>query len=919
MTGLATIGRYAGLRGSHPAAGLRRQQEALGAAARVVAWRSTWLAPGRHLAIGWAPLAGSRDIGAGRAKATSRAAVQRHRRSPRAPEHPTLRRLRAASGAVARVAAALGRRLCNRAPRPDRLQRKQIGFVDPPRDFILAGMDHPVMTTIGDALWQFVSKQTKQAALAEQWLEQWRQRNDDGPDWQSVSIESHFSRLKNSDPRGVRFFFENPARADLLFEILGVPEDHRDRIRALARSALHTAPRLVVDISEWSGTNETLAILFDELEKRILRDCPLQPIAMILTEQQWAKSPQSYSALRTLHLHKVGSPADGQAAAVELAGADTLVVAPWQFDPSDRWLAAEFSNNILSFEPGNGLAVFAEHGAMPAEPAVEHPLDQICEPDAVRFRGVDEFTPARRRWWMYTLADEERTIEALKTSDGLRTPARRLAFARQVGVAATSTARERLDHELDQLAARLRAALNLSVDVLDPVAHAERLARAELRPTPPAAWRCGDELHVLHAASPIDHPRIVVHRPAPAVPALTRLLEHMSEWTVYDHEADPTLARAVEALAPEGNERPALVHARAAVLWNGLRPEPRSGPRCEGWADELRAILAQDPPPASLRLRLPDSENEREYLAFDDDNRLTASMKSPSALLVRPPGRRTIIADRERTVLRVDGGPPETATLMIDSSSSESVEVRLSRGYTARIFADPERRGYGGGSNVTALWLPVLSRPKPDVDLWLDCMERSSSLGGWDWEHSKRCENLLRSTGSSRIKLLEAGSVKAEKLSIDPATWREADLHLAHCWLALRAALELPRAVRVATGVVCSLGGGVSALLEIHTRRRSAPPTVVAAFDATVDNRTVKLDLCFISTHAAQVGSHMTEFGIRLPSHLVLQTPTISASITFIASPLLHAGLASASGAIAPVVVAHIVDGETSHEVQDDD
>jgi hypothetical protein len=276
------------------------------------------------------------------------------------------------------------------------LQRKRIRFFGSPRAFILAGMDQPIMTNLSETFGKYVRKQGKQAAVAAMWLERWAAGHPSGPTWQLSSVESQLSRLMNDEPQGVRFFFEDPARTELLYDILTVPTKDRERIRTLAEKVCQTAPRLIVDISAWSGPSELLATLFDELEQKVLRDCPLQPIALVLTEDQWARLPQKYAALRALQQHRVASEVDGPSKAAALADGDALVLAPWPFDPVDRWVAAEFKNNSLSFEPCDGLAAFAEHGVLPALPAVEDSLADICEPENVTFR-MDAMTPAQRR------------------------------------------------------------------------------------------------------------------------------------------------------------------------------------------------------------------------------------------------------------------------------------------------------------------------------------------------------------------------------------------------------------------------------------------------------------------------------------------------------------------------------------------
>ncbi|MDC0668045.1 hypothetical protein [Nannocystis radixulma] len=788
-------------------------------------------------------------------------------------------------------------------------------------------MDNPVMTTLGDVLRQYISEQDKQVALAHRWLELWRARFPRKKAWSPDTIESHLSRTLKNDPQGIRFFFDNPPRTDLLLEVLGVPADEHARLRTLAADARQPGPRLVVDISAWPVRGEALDALFTELRQKVLRDSPLKPVALVLSEEQYERLPRSYDEQinhKFLSIHKVASATEGRTQVAELADDAALVLAAWQFQPLERWLAAEFAKATLSLEPGDALAVFAEHGALPSLSAVEHPLDAICEPAEVTFQ---EFTALQRRIWLYTLASEARTTAALERHEDLQDPAQRLAFARQLGAVATSTERERLDHELDQLATRLGEALHVAVDRLDPAAHADRLARAELRPTPLAAWRCGDTIHLLNGDSPIDHPRIVVHRPAPAVPALTRLLAHISGWTEDDHEADPSLARAIEALDPQGNERPAFLHARATLLWNDLRPAPRQGASFERWAEGLRELLAGDPPPASLRVRLPPSDPKLangQWLAFADDAHLTSSFESPPSLLSWPRGRRTILVDRGREVYILSGSI-HARQCHIDASNDRFVTFKDARYYgSVNVFGETKDGSYL--NSIPDLWLPKLSRPSLDVDAWLDAVERSSSLHGWKWQHSARCEKLLRTTGRSQIDLIIGErELDSAPVTLAPRIWQEGDLLLAQCWLALRLALERPLAVRLATGVVCSLGGGVCAHLAVHERDGAPSRGTIAAFGATIATNplgttySAAIDFTSLWTHSAVVENHAASFGLHVPANLVLRAPTFSATVTFLASPLLQASTPAAIGTLAATVAARIADEEAQQAAYDDD
>lgn len=795
------------------------------------------------------------------------------------------------------------------------------------------------MNTLGGALRKYLKESDKQTALARQWLELWRARFPKAKVWSPETIESHLSRTLKDDPQGIRFFFSERPRADLLLEVLGVPTDQHERMVALAAESLEPDIQLVIDLSAWQVRGDVLDALFVELRNKVLREGPLKPVALVLTEDQYERLPRSYDepiSQKHLYIHKVATSTEGQALATELADDSALVLAPWQFSPLERWLAADFTNGALTLEPDTGLAEFAEHGTLAPPATIEHPLEAICEPAKVTW-AVEKFTPVQRRFWIYALASEALTEAVLERNKDAKNPGQRLALAQQLGTSATSTQRERLDHELAQLAAQLSAALKLPVEQLDPSAHAERLARAALRPTQPAAWRCDDTIHLLHMDSPIAHPRIEVHRPVPAVPALTRLREHISTWTEEDLEADPTLARAVETLDPTSAERDAFLHARASLLWNPLRTARPLTTRSDRWAEALRDLLAADPPAAALRLHLLPSDSRhgiQHTLAFRDEARLTAHLPSSSHLLTTPPGLPTIVAERSREVLVVSVGSIEKNTLLLDDKAQDSVELKWDRSRTDwRVYAtkesesDLDRYGYSRRSNlgsIPPLWLPDLASASPDIDLWLDCLERSSMLQGWTWEHSARHEKLLRTTSRKALALLEDAKINAVPLVIAEGTWHDADQHLAQVWLALRAALERPHAVRIPSGVVCSLGAGLCAHITTFERSKGSPPRdFVTAFDTTVNQRgqtfEASLDFTSLWTHSARVSGYEASFGVHVPSRLFLRTSDISATITFLASPLLQASNPAVIGTIAASVAAKIADDEAAAQAYDDD
>ncbi len=477
------------------------------------------------------------------------------------------------------------------------MQCTRIWFVLGPVTRILAGMDNDMPRTFGTSLRSFM--RDKQAAVAQHWLELWEQRLGAAPEWKPETISSHLSRALND--KGLTFFSCDAARLEVLFDAAVVPEAERPELRRLAvQAAREPAPRLVVDMSSWPDGRDATDVLCRQLDEQVLAGQKLAPVALVLTARQFDWLPRSFDD--RVETHRVQDADEGAAKARELAGETALVLAPWQHEPLERWLAAHFDGKALALAPAGALAAFAADDRLPGAPEVVYPLADITAPSDTKFK-VQELTPTVRRHWIVALADEAALAPLLPGTAAFKTPGDRLAFAQQLGAQATSLASERLAHELAQLTAAVAASTGLTVETLDEGTHRQRLVRAGQRPAAPAVWRVGDEIHLLGVTPPHSHPRYVVHTPSPPEPAISRLLAHLEGWTEDDYDADPSLLHAVAELAGDG-PREVLLHARATILWNELSPEPDPAAAVKDWESALRELFAV-PVPTTSRKSLP--------------------------------------------------------------------------------------------------------------------------------------------------------------------------------------------------------------------------------------------------------------------------------------------------------------------------
>jgi len=701
-------------------------------------------------------------------------------------------------------------------------------------------------------------------------------------------------------------------------------------------------PRLVIDITPWPSTPKALDALYSALREDITSG-PLRPILLILTDEQYERLPRSYDPMIAegeLRIERVATEDDARRAVMQSA-AEPLVMSSWRFDPIERWLAADFDGKSLVLDPVDGLSGFADDGELDGIAEVEHPLAEIA-------KGDSDAPPAQLkapllRACIMALADEEKTVALIASNKDFQDPEKRMTFAQRIGATeVTSLPSERREHELVGLTKEISSALGLGVETVNDSEHSLLLNRAAKRPRPPAAWRHGDSIHLLHADPPRDHPAIIVHRPSPPEPAIRRLLRHIGPWTAHDYERDPALARAVEELVRDDADRIALLHARATLLWGSALPEPKPLERQEEWLEPLRRLLASEPPPAALRVSCVEKvsgerdprtmETIPEYerlvpLSEGDDELPARGYEEISKALCAPRPYPVRIVQRGGSGLRVHAKVPPTMCINVSEDgqtwqSDDSKRRAKKRSY----FGDENDELSAAELAKYGLWLPCLDDVYDVDDLWLDCFERSSDLSGWSWDDSEASVDLLRSLSNQRLRILFPDHSRDRLVPLEVSLWREADLQLGQCWIALREALRRPQTVRLPSGILCSIGGGVSALIEAHTLRDSGAPPL-AALDVRVlreseTRESVSLVYDKVWTHHSEVWKHDYEnsdyrgaTGVRVPARLSLSGEGSLFTISFVASPLLHP-LSPVGGGFA-TAVAKAKDDQDDQDEQD--
>lgn len=732
--------------------------------------------------------------------------------------------------------------------------------------------------TLGERLRKYLPDGVEQKVVAMNWIERIEKAGMRG--LSSATVPSRLCELLADDPQGVRTFFRDPRRANALFDELNVPEDARAELRALAEPILAGAPqpRLVVDVSDLGADRVTMDAAFAGMRQALFGDDGVFPVALVLTDAQYDLLPRSFDRFKDrMQIERVADAAAGADAATRLAGDSVCVVSQRPVVELARWWAASVEDGALLLEPEDGLTHIRSSGSI-GLPEVTHPLAAASGPPLGAPPDIPAGGVARRRL-VVDLADETSTV-----CEG--DPGWRRAVARELGVQASSTERERVEEEI----AGITSALGMEVRAGTPAEWEAVVARAARRPTDPVAMRVGDHVRVLNPTESVKSAgRLEVARIACAEPHLVMLERALAEWTEDDLFDDPLLGRLIHRLAADnGLALKLLLHARAVIVLGGrLRLKPTVA--VNDPLGVLAHLLASEPPEASLRVRTCGA-----VAKYGSADRSVAL--SP---FVYPGGKLNNEAAKESGLLY--GTPPSGDVTWRRGTSLRGVLPATGREST-------NSRSYGGRAWDTFGNPPALVDPSGDAAAWLDDVEASAFFGGTGGQHRFRADRHLPEP--------EKGHAWVAIPTPDDL-WLNADTNLALAWLAVQDSLGGARSIRLPDGsVILQVGGGLAARIRVrrHGDRESEIRAAVRCNVEVKENRGGGIwtwtlgDLAApVTTHVAHTAGYTTRLSVLMPS-IWLSGRGFAADVSFIPAPMLPGGgplgatlAAAAIGAVAGI------------------
>jgi hypothetical protein len=641
------------------------------------------------------------------------------------------------------------------------------------------------------------------------------------------------------------------------------------------------------------------AALFEAIESQIVSEGPF-PIALLILDEQFKHLPRTYDELKERDKVRFGrfkNADEAWAHVQELAEEQGLVISARRFSDFERWLATEFDGRTLHCEPPDGLARFRTTGRLPPLPEVVNDLSQLVPPGS-EVRTALPSRPSELRRLMMALRSEE-------DAGALRLDARkRQGYGLALGIAVTSTPRERLEAEIATLAPKLPVPLQTTSEEKLKEARTQA-ARRGLEST---ALRVGDAVHLINVDEKITeaagkYPWLQVETIAVHPNPLQRMIKAVSSWSEDDFLYDPFLERLIEQLDPRQQERIGFLHARAGLLLNQALLIKAASP-VAGWQPALEALLSVDPPAASLRVRW-----RKDPIEF-------AGQQRPGFVVPSSFARNT---DKDWPLRQV---PPLTDLIL--NREDNLVEV----------LRYPVQHGYGSDydSRSPSILLPATREAAVDPGFWLDLYEAWQQWREEEARPRKEKVSFVQRGKPARYEQLWSehqahllrGDLKtwdSTKCEFAPSFWEEADRELATVWLALR--LSVPSAPRIRLpdgGVLLQLSPGV--LAEIRVTQRTAPQPgeslrASLLYVPVQEDRTSPLLPSFTvmaPTHAVNKGY---VFGPSLPRGLHLRGERFNAEIRFRGSALLSHSPANPLAAAAAVTQTQ--DEEEARKRQEDD
>jgi hypothetical protein len=703
---------------------------------------------------------------------------------------------------------------------------------------------------LGETLKQYVPAKGDQKAKAYEWIEKAAPHKSDPPE--PTTVVSHLSRCLNDNVVGVRFFFSEETSAKALLDVLGVPDAARPALLELADEILATGqarpPKLVIDLTAWPCTGDAATALFDGVKASFLvggTPLPILPILLIVTEGQYDRLPRSFDDYGD-DLRTERAPVEGEVQLSERAGRSALVVSRRRFSPIERWVAVEWRGGVFETYPIDAVKTFAVNGHLDRPLVVERALaPPSAAPTKMQPLPTD---PIQLRKLAFALADPEQ-------AERLGPAATRHAWAAELGVVATSTARERLELEI----AAAQEALGQPVATVASDELQRLLRKAERQPVASIALRVGDELHAINPPEDTErrvskHPRVHIARFSPPTPMLSQILDDLREapWSHDDMVEDPYLDHYLARWEKRGPDASVARHAIATLALANRFKATRVPEAVTDWRAALAAILNGDPPAASVLL----ATSEK----LDQSNRMNS--RSGDFEWFMAPHQRVVDTDRSASF---------RARAPLVSIACHDTIVAVTR------------KASGDWSGRTLQSNDVVLNPASasDLELWLNLVDSSPACGGSP-------DAAPKVAGSVSWLKWEAGAT----LDID---WGAFDRRLAIHWLALRRAVRHGDAVKLADGtIVVHMASALVAEIAIrHHTSRLAREHRIGAFRRTATENDARYDRAKLLLEdeprmVERTGGGGTS-GYQVPPGIYLAAAGFAADIRFIAAPILGA------------------------------
>jgi hypothetical protein len=763
--------------------------------------------------------------------------------------------------------------------------------------------------------------QRQQKEVAASWCEGWNATHADKPMRPEYVIQQ-LSRCLNDKAPGVRFFFSNSSeRASLLLDVLECSPQERDEIHAAALDVLQTAPpspSVLFDLTSWTA-EKAFATALDSVRKLLeLRPTP-ELVILLVTESQYERLPLGVGQREGVRCEVARDRVRGQIQ--ELAGENTLVVSPHDYEPVERWLAWHISYGDSLFDPRDGFEQFFIHGVLPGPAAISEPtladLDVEIEDDVEL-----PSSPLERRKLWFDLADPSSKLN--NTHD----PEHRRALARALGAGAALSVKEREAWDFERSSKDLKARFGLAtIQKTHPTLLAQELRHRHFRAQPTAVVQVDEVFHVLldpdaDASAVPSSDRIRVHQPRPCAP-LDEIYKVLETWTVEDYSQDPYYDRLVQRLAPPKDAELLYRHAQSFLLLSGVRPPYAASSEPAPWDVALEAILAEGPPPAQLVVMTDFTEAEARVAG------------RPTTLLELRRGLRDELGS-DSPDWRSRACPASVGCLFV---GRQDRVLLVSNKYSAASFL------HESSGRIAAPQSALFSLKLADGDpnaTWRGLVRASSTLCGQLDDELLRRENargfrryekendwgrpdIVYKRTQDSIWLLESWHSNTQELAIATDIWRPADAELGVLWMVLEQALrKRVRTVLHDGTVLLALGGSLFARLQARTWPKGvSAPVRRACFGAAPDSsaRGLQIHRSTHHTHQATTDKVITQIGLSLPSTVSLIGGGHVVDIEFVAPPLGsaldHGG--PSVGAATASVTAHLEREAQQRRDEDDD